>query len=150
MRHDACFPRGRTHSSIGTRLMSLFDFPALQEADMPPTPFPLFTVWLQLAVDKGLPEPHAMTLATALADGPPSARMVRLRGFDERGFLFYTNYTSRKAGELAVNPRAALLLFWAPFNRQIRIEGHVEKATDEESDNYFRSRPLGHRLGALA
>jgi pyridoxamine 5'-phosphate oxidase len=126
------------------------DFPPLEEASAPPTPFPLFDDWVRAAVEHALPEPYAMTLATALPDGTPSARMVLLRGYDERGFLFYTNYTSRKAGDLAVNPRAALLFYWAPFNRQIRIEGEVEKATREESDDYFRSRPVGHRLGALA
>jgi pyridoxamine 5'-phosphate oxidase len=130
--------------------MSSFDFPPLEESGVPPTPFPLFAAWAQSAVDADLPEPYAMTLATALPDGAPAARMVLLRGFDECGFLFFTNYTSRKAGELAVNPRAALVLYWAPFNRQVRIEGRVEKALDEESDGYFRSRPFGHRLGALA
>jgi len=126
------------------------DFPPLDEATAPSSPFPLFQEWVELGVQSNLPEPYAMTLATALPDGSPSARMVLLRGIDERGFCFFTNYTSRKAGELAVNPRAALLLFWAPFNRQIRVEGQVEKTTHAESDAYFHSRPLGHRLGAFA
>jgi pyridoxamine 5'-phosphate oxidase len=127
-----------------------YEFPPLDEANVPPSPFPLFEAWVRLAEEKGLLEPTAMTLATALPDGAPSARMVLLRGMDERGFVFFTNYTSRKAGELAANPRAALLLYWGPFNRQIRVEGMVEKTTAEESDAYFRSRPFGHRLGAIA
>lgn len=91
-----------------------------------------------------------MTLATATREGIPDARMVLLRGFDERGFVFYTNYESRKAAELAENPLAALVLYWGPLTRQIRIEGTVATLTPEESDAYFRSRPFGHKLGALA
>lgn len=130
--------------------MTEYEFPALDEADFPADPFPLFQDWVDLADQTGLLEPAAMTLATALPDGTPSARMVLLRGIDKRGFVFFTNYTSRKAGELAVNPHAALLLYWAPFNRQIRVEGTVEKVSEDESDAYFCSRPLGHRLGAIA
>src|SRR5438105_13691459 len=121
--------------------MRLVDFPPLDEGAVPATPFPLLQTWLDLAVSAELPEPYAMTLAAALPDGSPSARMVLLRGFNERGFLFFTNYMSRKSGELAANPKAALVLYWAAFNRQIRIEGRVEKATERESDDYFRSRP---------
>ena len=113
-----------------------------------PSPLPLFTAWMEAAVQAQLPEPSAMTLATASAEGAPSARIVLLRGFGERGFEFFTNYQSRKGDELAANPRAALVLFWAPFQRQIRIEGHVEKVTSQESDDYFGKRPWGHRLGA--
>jgi pyridoxamine 5'-phosphate oxidase len=91
-----------------------------------------------------------MTLATATADGYPVARMVLLRGFDERGFQFYTNYQSRKANELIQNPRASLVFFWAPLMRQIRMEGAVEKLSEAESDAYFRKRPPGHQLGAWA
>lgn len=130
--------------------MTIPDLPPLDEASAPRSPLPLFDAWFKLAVDLDLPEPQAMTLATALPDGSPSARVVLLRGADERGFFFFTNYASRKAGELAVNPRAALVLFWAALTRQVRIEGRVEKATDKESDDYFHARPLGHRLGALA
>ncbi len=123
---------------------------ALLETDAPANPLALFAQWYLAAEDAALPEPSAMTLATATADGIPDARMVLLRGFDERGFLFYTNYHSRKAGELMQNPRAALVLYWAPLTRQIRIEGNVEKISAEESDAYFRSRPVGHQLGAWA
>lgn len=121
----------------------------LLEADAPESPLVLFTQWYREAEANCLPEPSAMTLATATADGAPDARMVLLRGFDERGFVFYTNYTSRKAEELGQNPRAALVMFWAPLMRQIRVQGRVEKISSEESDAYFRSRPFGHQLGAL-
>jgi pyridoxamine 5'-phosphate oxidase len=125
------------------------DFPPLDETLADPTPFPLVSRWLEDAVLAQLPEPTAMTLATAQPDGTPSARIVLLRGFEERGFEFYTNYQSRKGEELARNPRAALVLFWGLLQRQIRIEGRVEKVTAEESDAYFRKRPFGHQLGAL-
>jgi pyridoxamine 5'-phosphate oxidase len=117
---------------------------------VPRQPLALFTQWLQAAADAHLPEPGAMTLATATADGAPSARMVLLRGFDERGLVFYTNYRSRKAAELDANPNAALVLFWASLHRQIRVEGTVEKVSAAESDTYFHSRPRSSRLGAIA
>ena len=91
-----------------------------------------------------------MTVATVGLDGQPSARVVLLKGFDERGFVFYTNYESRKGRELLAHPRAALLFFWPDLERQVRVEGSVEKVTDEESDAYFMSRPHGSRLGAWA
>ncbi len=90
-----------------------------------------------------------MTLATTTPDGAPDARMVLMRGFDERGFAFYTNYQSRKAAELRANPRAALVFFWAPLARQVRVEGNVELLSAVESDAYFNTRPFGHRLGAI-
>jgi hypothetical protein len=95
-------------------------------------------------------EANAMTLATAAADGAPAARTVLLKGYDEAGFVFYTNYESRKGRELAANPRACLLFFWPELERQVRIEGRVEKVTARESDEYFRSRPLPSRIGAWA
>ena len=122
----------------------------LNENDVPLQPLALFTEWLQAAAAAHLPEPGAMTLATATADGAPSARMVLLRGFDERGLVFYTNYRSRKAAELDANPNAALVLFWASLHRQIRVEGTVEKVSAAESDTYFHSRPRSSRLGAIA
>jgi pyridoxamine 5'-phosphate oxidase len=124
-------------------------FPPLDELAAE-APLTLFTRWHHEAVAAGLPEPDAMTLATAQLDGTPSARIVLLRGFDERGFEFYTNYQSRKGEEVAANPRAALVLFWAAPQRQVRIEGLVEKVSARESDAYFQKRPFGHRLGALA
>ena|ERR1043166_3956269 len=122
----------------------------LLEGDAPPSPLALFAQWYLDAEAGGLVEPSAMTLATATSDGAPDARMVLMRGFDERGFAFYTNYLSRKAGELEQNPRAALVFYWGALQRQIRVEGTVGKLTPEESDAYFRSRPVGHQLGALA
>jgi len=99
----------------------------------------------------GLVEPNAMTLATVGPDGRPSARMVLLKGFDHRGFVFYTNYSSRKGRELTANPAAALVFWWPPpVHRQVRIEGLVERVSHEESDAYFRTRPFGSQLGAWA
>src|SRR5580692_10741444 len=121
----------------------------LLEADAPANPFVLFAQWYHCAETAQLPEPSAMTLATATADGLPDARIVLMRGFDERGFTFYTNYQSRKAAELMQNPRAALVFHWATLKRQVRVEGQVEMVSAAESDAYFRSRPVGHRLGAL-
>jgi pyridoxamine 5'-phosphate oxidase len=113
-----------------------------------PDPIRLFKKWFDAAVRAELKEPNAMTLATAAADGKPSARMVLLKGFDERGFVFYTNYRSRKGRELEHNPHAALVFFWQPLERQIRITGSVAKVSAEESDAYFHSRPLGSRFSA--
>ncbi len=96
----------------------------------------------------GLPEPHAMSLATATPEGRPSARMVLLKGFDRRGFVFFTNYRSRKGRELEANPRAALVLYWPPLRLQVRIEGRVRRVDQAESDAYFASRPRGSQLGA--
>ena len=121
---------------------------ALDEATVDRDPFAQFAAWYDAAVAAGIPEPEAMTLATATPDGRPSARVVLLRGFDPRGFCFFTNYASRKGRELAANPNAALTFHWAALERQVRIEGRVEKTTDAESDEYFRSRPSTSRIGA--
>jgi pyridoxamine 5'-phosphate oxidase len=104
--------------------------------------------WLDLARAAGVKEPTAMTLATTTAAGQPSARMVLLKGIDQRGFLFYTNYLSRKGRELAKNPRAALVLYWPALDRQIRVTGRVSRLTAAESDEYFNSRPAGSRFSA--
>lgn len=122
----------------------------LSEADMDADPLRQFEKWFQQALAANLPEPNAMTLATATPDGRPSARVVLLKGCDASGFTFFTNYDSRKGRELTANPRAALLFFWSELQRQVRIEGTVERVTEAESDAYFRSRPLGSRLGAWA
>lgn len=114
-----------------------------------PDPLAFFARWYQEAESAGMVEPAAMALATAAAYGEPSVRIVLLRKFDSRGFVFFTNYLSRKGDELAANPRAALAIHWAELQRQVRIEGSVEKVSPEESDAYFRSRPHGHQLGAL-
>jgi pyridoxamine 5'-phosphate oxidase len=122
----------------------------LAEADVDPDPILQFGRWFEQATHAGLLEPTAMTLATATRDGRPSARMVLLRGFDQRGFVFYTNYESRKGAELAENPRAALVFWWGELERQVRIEGRVERASRSESEAYFHSRPPGSQLSAAA
>jgi pyridoxamine 5'-phosphate oxidase len=123
---------------------------ALAEADVDADPVVQFGRWFEQAERAGLLEPTAMTLATATPDGRPSARMVLLRGFDERGFCFYTNYESRKGVELAANPRAALVFWWGELERQVRIEGRVEPTSRSESEAYFHSRPPGSQLSAAA
>lgn len=114
------------------------------------SPLEQFSQWFDQALQAKVPEPNAMTLATVDSTGQPSARTVLIKGFDARGFVFFTNYESRKGRDLQDNPRAALLFFWQPLERQVRIEGIIEKASAEESDAYFHSRPLGSRLGAWA
>jgi pyridoxamine 5'-phosphate oxidase len=114
-------------------------------------PFEQFRVWLEDALHTaGIVEPNAMSVATVGANGRPSARIVLLRQWDSRGFVFYTNYESRKGAELTVHPCAALLFWWGVLERQVRIEGAVERVLDVESDAYFASRPRGHRLSAWA
>jgi pyridoxamine 5'-phosphate oxidase len=122
----------------------------LIEGDAAADPFKQFARWFDDALRAELHLPNAMTLATANSAGRPSARVVLLKGVDADGFVFYTNYESRKARELAVNPYASLVFLWTPMERQVRIEGVVEKVSAEESDEYFDSRPLGSRLGAWA
>lgn len=123
---------------------------SLHESAIAPNPYQQFQIWFEQAIASQLPEPNAMTLATATPDGTPSARMVLLKDFDERGFVFYTNYQSYKAQDLTTNPQAALVFWWAELERQVRIQGRVEKVSDQESDAYFYSRPLNSRLGAWA
>ena len=122
----------------------------LSEGDLAESPFKQFETWLREAMDNGVPEPNAMTLATATKEGRPSARMVLLRGFDEHGFVFYTNYESRKGREMEENPFAALVFHWAELGRQVRVSGRVERTSQTESAAYFASRPRGSRLGAWA
>ena len=121
---------------------------ALDEATIDRDPLRQFAAWYDAAVAAGVPEPEAMTLSTATADGRPSARIVLLRGFDARGFCFFSNYESRKGRELAANPHAALTFHWADLERQVRIEGTVGRTTDAESEAYFHSRPSTSRIGA--
>ena len=120
----------------------------LLEASLATTPLEQFTLWFNDALQAAVPEPNAMTLATTTPDGHPSARIVLLKGFDENGFMFFTNYASRKGQELAANPFASLLFFWPQLERQVRLEGSIEKVSAAESDEYFQSRPLGSRIGA--
>ena len=122
----------------------------LSEDDAGDDPFELFLHWFDDAVTAGLHEPNAMTLATATPDGKPSARVVLLKGFDDRGFTFFTNYDSRKGRELERNPNAALVFLWHELERQVRIEGPVAISSPAESDEYYAVRPLGSRLGAWA
>lgn len=123
---------------------------ALDESHSDADPVAQFSRWWDEAIGARLPEPNAMTLATAGADGAPAARVVLLKGFDARGFVFYTNYASRKGSELAANPRATLLFFWSELERQVRIDGTVSKVSGQESDEYFATRPLASRIGAWA
>ena len=122
----------------------------LAEADVAPDPVVQFRAWFRDALAADLHEPNAMTLATVTPDGRPSARTVLLKGYDERGFVFYTNFEGRKARELETNPLCALLFYWGELERQVRIEGRASRVSGEESDAYFTSRPRGSRLGAWA
>jgi pyridoxamine 5'-phosphate oxidase len=122
----------------------------LLESQAHPDPIEQFRLWFADAAGAGVAEPNAMTLATATRDGAPSARVVLLKGFDARGFVFYTNYTSRKAQELDANPIASLCFFWQPLERQVRISGRVKRVSQEESEAYFHSRPLAAQIGAWA
>lgn len=122
----------------------------LSEKDILKDPFAQFNKWWQEAVNAGIDEPNAMTLATATADGMPDARIVLLKGFDEKGFAFYTNYNSIKGQQLLENPRATLVFFWKELERQVRVSGLVSLAPGNMSDDYFNSRPEGSRIGAWA
>jgi len=123
---------------------------SLDEADVDRDPIRQFDKWFAQALEAQLPEPNTMTLATVDSRGRPSARIVLIKGVDERGFTFFTNYDSRKGCELAENPYASLLFYWIELERQVRIEGKVAKTSVEESDAYFASRPAGSRIGAWA
>lgn len=120
----------------------------LLEKDLPANPAELFTLWLKEALEAGVVEPNGMTLATVSADGQPSARTVLLKGLDERGFSFFTNYGSRKGRELEQNPRAALVFWWRECERQVCVRGQVAKLGRDESEVYYRSRPYGSQIGA--
>jgi len=122
----------------------------LDESSASSDPIAQFARWFDDAVAANLPDPNAMTLATSAQDGMPAARVLLLKGFDSRGFVFFTNYTSRKARELEANPRAAMVFFWAKLERQARIEGTVQKVSRHESEEYFQSRPREAQIGAWA
>jgi pyridoxamine 5'-phosphate oxidase len=123
--------------------------PLCQE-DLADDPMEQFRTWFDEARALGLPMPEAMTLATSDAEGRPSARIVLLHGIEPTGFVFHTNYESRKSRELEANPWAALVLYWQPLGRQVRVEGAIERVSDEESAQYFQTRPRGGQLGAWA
>jgi pyridoxamine 5'-phosphate oxidase len=120
----------------------------LAEEDASSDPFRQFAVWMEQAISAGLIEPNAMTLATCGASGQPNARTVLLKGFDENGFVFYTNYESRKSLEIQHNPKVSLLFYWADLQRQVRIAGTATRVSEAESDAYFAIRPVGHQIGA--
>jgi pyridoxamine 5'-phosphate oxidase len=122
----------------------------LLEADLDPDPFEQFDRWFDDAKDAGIAMPEAMTVSTAALDGEVSARVCLLKSFDHRGFVFFTNYCSRKGKQIHDNPRASLVFWWQSLERQVRIEGAVVKTTEEESDEYFVTRPRGSQLGAWA
>ena len=123
---------------------------SLDEADVATTPLAQFDKWFKEALGSQLPEPNAMTLATCDSQARPSARIVLIKAYDERGFMFFTNYESHKAQDLSANNRAALLFFWPELERQIRIQGRVEKVSAAVSEDYYKSRPLASRIGAWA
>jgi pyridoxamine 5'-phosphate oxidase len=130
------------------RLRKEYTRAGLKESNAEPDPIEQFRKWFDEALAADLREPNAMTLATATPDGRPSARILLLNGFDERGFVFYTNYEGRKSWELETNPYAALVFYWGELERQVRIEGRVSRVSEEESDAYFEGRPRGSQLGA--
>ena len=132
------------------RLRKSYERAELDEAHSAGSPLEQFERWLHEALTADLPEPTAMTLATVSPDGRPSTRVVLLKGCDARGFVWYTSYESRKAQELAANPQAALQFHWVELERVVRIEGRVEKTDADESDAYYRTRPLDSRIGAWA
>lgn len=123
---------------------------ALLEEEAKKHPIDQFTLWWQDALAAEIDEVNAMTLATASPAGIPDARIVLLKEYDAQGFVFFTNYTSAKGQQLEENPQAALVFFWKELERQVRISGHVERVSDEESDQYYNSRPEGSRIGAWA
>ena len=132
------------------QLRKNYTFGQLSETEVPRDPMPLFQLWFDQAVQAQCPEPNSMTLATADQAGNPSARIVLLKGADQNGFTFFTNYQSQKGHELAMRPQAALLFHWHELERQVRIKGIAEPVSATESDEYFHSRPAASRIGAWA
>ena len=140
-------------SSLSSSIADLrksYERAELSESASSINPFQQFDQWLQEALRAEVPEPNAMTVATVSGDMRPSTRIVLIKGYDERGIVWYTNYDSRKGQQLAGNPFAALQFHWVELERVVRIEGRVEKVSDQESDAYFASRPLDSRIGAWA
>jgi pyridoxamine 5'-phosphate oxidase len=132
------------------QLRKNYTFGQLSETEVPQDPLQLFKLWFDQAVKAECPEPNSMTLATANQAGNPSARIVLLKGADQKGFTFFTNYESQKGKDLAIRPQAALLFHWHELERQVRIQGVVQRVTAAESDEYFHSRPAASRIGAWA
>ncbi|CAN5520942.1 pyridoxamine 5'-phosphate oxidase [soil metagenome] len=125
-----------------------YETKGLRRAEMHPDPVEQFATWFSTAVNSGLADANAISLATATAEGRPSVRIVLLKGFDQRGFVFFTNYESEKGRDLAANPQAAFAVYWVQLERQIRVAGRVEKTSRPESETYFEGRPRGSKLGA--
>ena len=125
-----------------------YETKGLRRAEMHPDPIEQFATWFSTAVNSALPDANAMTLATATPEGKPSARVVLLKTFDQRGFVFFTNYQSHKGRELEANPQAALAIYWVELERQVRMVGRVERTSRAESEAYFHARPRGSQLGA--
>src|SRR5690554_4523578 len=123
---------------------------SLLESELAASPFIQFEHWFEQALKAEVMEPNAMVLSTVSAEGCPSSRVVLLKGFDEAGFVFYTNYQSKKGQELSQNPNGSLLFFWPELQRQVRIEGSIDRVSSEQSEVYFHSRPRGNQLGAWA
>ena len=121
---------------------------ALSESSVDPDPIRQFQLWFDQATGAGIAEPHAVTVATVSPEGRPSARIVLMRGFDDRGFTFFTNYQSRKGREIAANPFASMVFFWQALERQVRVEGQIVLTSEAESNEYFQGRPTGSKLGA--
>ncbi|XP_048439088.1 pyridoxine/pyridoxamine 5'-phosphate oxidase 1, chloroplastic isoform X2 [Pyrus x bretschneideri] len=144
-----CVRIGRPPQVDISALRENYISPEFLEEQVEADPFDQFRKWFDDVVAAGLREPNAMALSTATKNGKISSRMVLLKGFDKNGFVWYTNYESRKAHELSENPRASLLFYWDGLNRQVRVEGSVQKVSDEESDQYFHSRPRGSQIGAI-
>ena len=132
------------------KLRREYTYARLDEGDVLKDPIEQFRRWFDEALSSGLHEPNAMTIITATPDGRPSGRVVLLKSFDERGFVFHTNYEGRKGRELEANPQCALLFYWGELQRQVRVEGRAGRISEEESDAYFRSRPRGGHIGAWA
>lgn len=133
-----------------SRLRREYTSTGLDRGDADPDPILQFHRWFEKVIEADLHEPNAMILATVSGEGNPSARVVLLKGYDEQGFVFYTNYEGRKAREIEANPLCALLFYWGELERQVRIEGPARRLSEEESDAYFLSRPRGSRLAAWA
>ena len=147
----SCSPKGFSNNRGMVSIADLrrnYTLNGLTESDMQADPVSQFRIWFDQALAAKLIEPNAMTLATADPDGMPSARIVLLKGFDECGFVFFTNYLSAKGRQLAENPRAALVFYWPELERQVRIVGQVSKTSREESESYFKSRPRESQIGA--
>lgn len=139
-----------TTKKLISELRKEYSLYKLSEESVNLNPFLQFKIWFDQAIESGVDEPNAMTLATADKNGTPSARIVLLKDFDERGFIFYSNYKSRKGKELQHNPRASLVFFWKELERQVRIDGLVEKISRAESEKYFNTRPIESRIAAIA